>query len=75
VIIDNGTVNNSIGTIKSDPVADATQQSTSNLSETDKKIRNLTKKLRQIDELKEKLKNGDKLESTQVLPVNNCFFQ
>ncbi|CAG8664860.1 4045_t:CDS:2 [Funneliformis caledonium] len=52
---------NSIDMAKSD----STQQSTSNLSETDKKIRNLTKKLRQIAELKDRQMNGDKLEITQ----------
>ena len=70
-IINNG-INNSVDTIKSD---DLTQQSTSHLTEMDKKIRNLSKKLRQIEELKERQKNGDKLELTQVLQSSNFFFQ
>ncbi|CAI2182210.1 5351_t:CDS:2 [Funneliformis geosporum] len=68
-IINNGipeVVNSTDNLIDTDTAkSDSTQQSTSNLSETDKKIRNLTKKLRQIAELKDRQKNGDKLELTQ----------
>ncbi|KAG0273869.1 hypothetical protein BGZ95_010330 [Linnemannia exigua] len=70
----NGSSNNSINKSKPQngsllPPTTTTTSATSQMTETEKKIRNVTKKLKQIHELKEKQAAGETLELTQLQKI------